>query len=100
MDDIFGLQDQIAASVVDAIAPQVEMAEIERARRKPIGSLDAYDRYLCGLAHLHRGSRESVQDALPLFHNSIDLDPEFAPAHAMAKSQRLDDRPPGGKVAS
>ena len=31
LDDIFELQDQVAASVVGAIAPQLERAEIERA---------------------------------------------------------------------
>ncbi|WP_147145681.1 winged helix-turn-helix domain-containing protein [Reyranella soli] len=84
LDDIFELQDQIATNVVGAIAPQVELAEIERAKRKPTGSLDAYDCYLRGLAHVHQGSRESLDEALPLFHRSIDLDPAFAAAHAMA----------------
>jgi TolB-like protein len=43
LDDIFELQDQMAGSVVGAIAPQLERAEIERAKRKPTESLDAYD---------------------------------------------------------
>ena len=34
LDDIFELQDQVTASVVGAIAPKLEQAEIERARRK------------------------------------------------------------------
>lgn len=84
LDDIFDLQDKIATSVVGAIAPQVELAEIERAKNKPTASLNAYDCYLRGLANMHRGTKESVQDALPLFHRSIELDPEFASAHAMA----------------
>ncbi len=84
LDDIFELQDRIATSVAGAIAPQVELAEIERAKRKPTASLNAYDCYLRGLAHLHRGSRQSVTEALPLFHRAIELDPEFASAHAMA----------------
>src|SRR5262249_17943491 len=33
--EVFELQDQVAASVVGAIIPRVEEAEIERARRKP-----------------------------------------------------------------
>ena len=57
LDDIFELQDQVAASVVGAIAPQLERAEIERAKRKPTESLDAYDYYLRGMAHLHIGSQ-------------------------------------------
>ena len=56
LDDIFELQDQLTASVVGAIAPQLERAEIERAKRKPTGSLDAYDYYLRGMANLHRGT--------------------------------------------
>ena len=50
LDDIFELQDQVTESVVGAIAPAVEKAEIERAKRKPTESLDAYTLYLRGLA--------------------------------------------------
>ena len=35
LDDIFDLQDEMTASVVGAIEPKLEQAEIERARRKP-----------------------------------------------------------------
>src|SRR5260370_4787676 len=48
--DIFALQDQVTESVDGAIAPAVEKAEIERAKRKPTESLDAYALYLRGLA--------------------------------------------------
>ncbi len=84
LDDIFALQDQIAASVAGAIAPQVELAEIERAKRKPTTSLNAYDCYLRALSHLHQGRREAVEQALPLFHKAMQIDPDFAAAHAMA----------------
>jgi TolB-like protein/Flp pilus assembly protein TadD len=84
LDDIFELQDQVAASVVGAIAPQLERAEIERAKRKPTGSLDAHDYYLRGIANVHRGTREAVAEALPLFRKAMELDPDFASAYAMA----------------
>jgi TolB-like protein len=84
LEDIFELQDEIAASVAGAIAPQVELAEIERAKSKPTASLNAYDCYLRGIAHMHRGTREAIEAALSLFQRSIELDPEFAAAHAMA----------------
>ena len=84
LGDIFALQDQITASVVGAIAPQLERAEIERARHKPTESLDAYDYYLRGMAWLHRGTREAIDQALPLFAQAIAADPEFASAYAMA----------------
>jgi adenylate cyclase len=50
LGDIFDLQDQVTESVVGAIAPAVEKAEIERAKRKPTESLDAYAVYLRGLS--------------------------------------------------
>ena len=84
LDDIFELQDQMAESVVGAIAPQLERAEIERAKRKPTESLDAYDYYLRGMAKLHSGTREAIEAALPLFYKATELDPEFASAYGMA----------------
>jgi TolB-like protein len=84
LDDIFDLQDQITTNVIGAIAPQLERAEIERAKRKPTESLDAYDHYLRGMANLHRGTKEAINAALASFHRAVELDPEFASAHAMA----------------
>lgn len=84
LDDIFELQDQVAESVVGAIAPQLERAEIERAKRKPTDSLDAYDYYLRGTAKLHIGAREAIEQALALFYRAIERDPEFASAYGMA----------------
>ena len=38
--DVFDLQDRVTASVVGVIAPRLEQAEIERAKRKPTESLE------------------------------------------------------------
>ena len=64
LGDIFDLQDQVTESVVGAIAPAVEKAEIERARRKPTESLDAYALYLRGLARFYQiASRQANEEA-------------------------------------
>jgi len=84
LGDIFDLQDQVTASVVGAIAPKLEQAEIERAKRKPTESLDAYDFYLRGIASLYQWTKESVSEALRLFYRAIELDPDFASAYGMA----------------
>src|SRR3979411_9255 len=87
LEDIFDLQDQVTASVVGAIAPKLEQAEIERAKRKPTESLDAYDYYLRGIASVHAvfgGTKEAVSEALRLFYGAIELDPDFASAYGMA----------------
>src|SRR6516162_3692859 len=60
LDDIFALQDQMTESVVGAISPTLERAEIERAKHKPTERLDAYDYYLRGMASFHVGTREST----------------------------------------
>ena len=62
--DIFDLQDQVTASVVGAIAPKLEQAEIERAKRKPTESLDAYDYFLRGMAAFHQFTKEANSKAL------------------------------------
>jgi len=84
IEDIFDLQDQVTASVVGAIAPKLEQAEIERARRKPTESLDAYDYFLRGLAAFHQWTREGNNGALLFFRKAIELDPNFASAYGNA----------------
>jgi len=84
LGDIFDLQDQVTESVVGAIAPAVEKAEIERAKRKPTESLDAYDYYLRGLARARHWLKEANSEALQMFYKAIELDPDFASTHGMA----------------
>jgi TolB-like protein len=84
LDDIFDLQDQVTASIVGAIAPKLEQAEIERARRKPTENLDAYDYFLRGRSVFYQWTREANDEAQGLFYQAIDLDPEFASAYGMA----------------
>jgi TolB-like protein/class 3 adenylate cyclase len=84
LSDVFDLQDHVTESVVGAIAPAVEKAEIERAKRKPTESLDAYDHYLRGMACMYRWTKDGFGEALQLFYKAIELDPDFASAHGMA----------------
>jgi len=84
LKDIFELQDKVTESVVGAIAPRLEQAEIERSKRKPTESLDAYDYYLRGMASIYQWTRESTSKALSLFYRAIELDPDFALAYAAA----------------
>ena len=84
IEDIFDLQDQVTASVVGAIVPKLEEAEIERAKRKPTESLDAYDYFLRGIARVQRWTREANDEALRMFYRAIELDPDFASAYGMA----------------
>jgi len=83
LDDIFELQDQMAASVVGAIEPKLRQSEIERATRKPTESLDAYDLYLRALAQSYRYTEEGFAEAVVLLGRALTIDPSYAPAAAM-----------------
>jgi TolB-like protein len=86
LSDIFDLQDQVTESVVGAIAPAVEKAEIERAKRKPTESLDAYALYLRGLARLYQFTDRQANEEALRFNTAIELDPDFASAYGRAAS--------------
>ena len=83
LEDIFDLQDRVTGSVIGAIYPQLERAEIERAQQKPTESLKAYDYYLRALAKFYKYTRETCIEALKLTKITIDLDPEFALGYAL-----------------
>jgi tetratricopeptide (TPR) repeat protein len=80
---VFAFQDDVTEKVVAAIAPQVERAEISRARHKPSGNTDAYDCYLRGLAYLSPRSADNMREAIRLFTQATALDPDYAVAYAM-----------------
>ena len=84
LEEVFDLQDQVATKVVGAIAPKLEQAEIERAKRKPTESLDAHDHYLRGLASVYRWTKRDSDEALRHFSQAIALDPDYASAYGMA----------------
>jgi TolB-like protein len=84
LEDIFDLQDEVTTRVVGAIVPKLEKAEIDRAKRKPTESLDAYEFFLHGMASYYKRTREAIDEALRLFYKAIELDPVFASAYGMA----------------
>src|SRR6516162_7708809 len=85
LEDIFDLQDRVTMSVIGAISPQLERAEIARAQRKPTESLQAYDYYLRALASFYCFStREANMEAFKLAQTASNLDPNFAAPFALA----------------
>ena len=83
-DDIFALQDDVALSVVGAIAPSVRRAEIDRVKRKRPDSLDAYDLVLRAQPDVDSGMPAQVTRALILLQRALALDPDYALAHGNA----------------
>jgi TolB-like protein/class 3 adenylate cyclase len=77
LEDIFDLQDQVTISVVGAIAPRVEQAEIERARSKSTSDLDAYDYFLRGMANFNQATKGGIENSLKDYLKAIELDPTY-----------------------
>ena len=83
LDDVFAVQDELTSSVVGVIEPKLRKAEIERAQRKRPGSLDAYDLYLRALPLGSTAMPGDADKALALLGRAIELEPNYAAAHAM-----------------
>jgi TolB-like protein/tetratricopeptide (TPR) repeat protein len=80
--DIFMLQDKISMNVVGTIEPTLRTAEIERVRRRRPSSLDAYDLLLRALPFAHSHMAEEAAIAIPMLKRALDLEPDYAAAHA------------------
>lgn len=83
LNDIFDLQDQVTSSVIGALFPQLERAEIERAKRKPAENLQAYDYYLRALSSFYQFTRDQNIEALRLTRLAVEVDPGLAAAYAL-----------------
>jgi len=82
-EDVFDLQDRVAISVAGVIEPTLRQTEIERARRKRPESLDAYDLYLRALPNAFTAMPGDADKALALLAKAIELEPDYAAAHAI-----------------
>jgi adenylate cyclase len=77
--DVFDLQDRVTEAVAGAIEPSLRLAEVERSRSRPTGSLTAYDLYLRALPQRY-ATREANDEALLLLRRAVALDPGFVAA--------------------
>jgi TolB-like protein len=96
-DDIFDLQDKITTSVVAAIAPSLERAEIARSARKPSENLDAFDCYYRATVSIRLRTREGSDETLRLAKQAIELDPGFAAAYGLATHSYMQRKIAGWK---
>jgi TolB-like protein len=85
LEDVFDLQDRVTEQVIGAIAPEIDRAEIARANRRPISSIDVVTEFYRGLPHVHRPTTPANNDtALQHFRDATTLDPNFSPAYGGA----------------
>jgi adenylate cyclase len=80
--DIFAIQDEVTSAIVAVLPGRVEAATRDRAARKPTGNMAAYECVLAAKVLHHRVRKEDCAEALRLIGRAIELDPNYAHAHA------------------
>jgi TolB-like protein/Tfp pilus assembly protein PilF/Flp pilus assembly protein TadD/predicted Ser/Thr protein kinase len=78
LEDIFALQDDIAAGVVEAVKARLAPGAATVKARSPVVNLEAYQHYLKG-RHL-RYTKNDHRNALRAFEEAVRLDPSHAPS--------------------
>ena len=82
IEDIFAIQDEVTSSIASTLFGRVEAARLGRAQRQTTGNMAAYEHLLAGKILHHASKRESNVEALKNLERAIDLDPNYAHAHA------------------
>jgi len=79
MADLFTIQDDIAEKIAEALKLTLYK---EPVLRRYTLSLESYDRYMKGIFFYNKRGKENLEKALGFFGSAIELDPNYALAHA------------------
>jgi len=82
LDDIFGIQEEIATQVVGALEITLLGEDAARIASQPTDNIEAYEAYLVGTQRLTRRRTVALTEASEYFQRAVDLDPKFAEAYA------------------
>jgi TolB-like protein/Flp pilus assembly protein TadD len=82
-ENIFHVQDEIAAAIVEQLGLLIGDAVAAPAPRETAtGNVDAYSAYLKAQGLFHRRSSRNLEEIVALYERATELDPEFAEAWA------------------
>jgi TolB-like protein len=81
-EDVFAVQDEIAAKVANALTARIDQTVLLSTRRRQITNLAAYECWLRGMECLQRGTAESDDEARRFFEQALAVDPQYARAQA------------------
>ena len=82
LEDIFAIQDEVTSSIAATLFGRVEAARRDRVQRKRTENMAAYEYVLTGKVLHHWTNREANAKALQMLDRAIELDPNYAHAHA------------------
>jgi TolB-like protein/Flp pilus assembly protein TadD len=82
LQDVFAIQDEIAGNIVRALRVVLSDAEKRAIERAATDNVKAYEYYLRGRQFFHQFRRTGMQFARRMFERAIEVDPDYALAHA------------------
>ena len=81
-ENLFRIQSEVSKAIAEALQATLSPDEAERINALPTTSLQAYEAYLRGRQRWESRTADSTAQAVELFLNAIELDPNFAEAWA------------------
>jgi adenylate cyclase len=82
MKDVFDIEDEIAANVVEALRGILKPEERAALAKNPTANVKAYEYYLRGRQFFRQSRRKSLDYARQMFERAVAEDPDFALAWA------------------
>jgi TolB-like protein/Tfp pilus assembly protein PilF len=82
VSDVHQFRADIASRILSALEFRIPLHEATLARLSVTENLDAWSSYHLGLQHMYRFNRSDNAAAETLFRRAVELDPNFARAHA------------------
>ncbi len=80
--DVFAIQDEIAQHIMGALEVILSEEEKRVIEKTPTADVKAYEYYLRGRQFFHQARKKSLKFAREMFCHAIEVDPEYALAHA------------------
>ena len=82
MEDVFTVQEEIAASVVVTLKGKLAAGKSVAPRVPRTRDLDAYEAYLEGRYHWNKRTEDELRKSVACFERAIERDPDYAQAYA------------------
>jgi adenylate cyclase len=81
--DLFAVQDDVIGKIISALSVELTAGEQDQLSRIPTENLEAYDYYLRAEQEgFYYSDVDTYRRTLSFYQRAIDLDPDFADAHA------------------
>jgi TolB-like protein/Tfp pilus assembly protein PilF len=81
LEDLFALQDEITTTIAARVEPEISAADQQRAERKAVPALHAWDFFRLGTKHFYKSTVADNLEAQRLLRRAIELDPNLAEAY-------------------